>query len=253
MATVTAIRVAPVKALAACLREEVHLDRDGVAEDRRLLLLNADGTVVTQRRVPQLSRVVPFLDLDAGTLAVTFPDGSTVTSDLRPGEVLRSRLFGKDREGRDVPGAVVDALSRYVGEPLRLVLAERIGVGWDEGPVSLISEASAAAVGTPGTGGEPPAARYRMTLELGGCAPYEEDSWVGQDVRIGAAQLRITHPLERCVVINRAATTGVPDWPGLSRLVAVRGRDRMTLGVIARVEAPGSVRVGDEIGFPGLA
>lgn len=248
MIRVAALRVAPVKALSAVYRASVSLEAQGVAEDRRLFLVDADGAVVTLRRHPELTRVVPDLDLAGQTLTVALPDGVGATSTLTStGEELRSRLFGKDRSGRLVAGPVADALSDYAGEPVRLVLADRTGVGWDEGPVSLLGRASAGAVGTPADDPVPVTARFRMLVELEGSGPFEEDSWIGRHLRLGQALVRVTHPLQRCVVINHSASTGRKDWDGLRMLAASRGRDRLSLGVIAAVVEPGAVRIGDEV------
>ena len=149
--TVARLQVVPVKGLAALPRQQVHLDVDGVAEDRRLLLLRADGAVVTMRKFPELVRVVPDLDLASGTLD-GHPSGRHAArpATWRPPEnpSPATSTAGTD-PGRVVPGAVADALSGLAGEPLRLVLTERVGLGWDEGPVSILGRASAAAVATP--------------------------------------------------------------------------------------------------------
>jgi hypothetical protein len=246
--TVSRLHVSPVKSLALVPRQQVRLDADGVADDRRVFLLRADGTVVTIRRFPTLVRVTPELDLDAGALTVTFPDGHTVASDLAvAGEAVRARLFGKDRHGRVLPGPVADALSEYVGEPLRVVFAERVGVGWDEGPVSLLGEASAAAVETPPAANGDGSTRYRMLIEVQGTKPYEEDSWVGREVRVGDVRLSVTQSLERCVVITYNPMSGNKDWAGLNAIIDHRGRDQLTLGVIASVSEPGVLRVGDPV------
>jgi uncharacterized protein YcbX len=248
--TVARLQVVPVKGLGAVPRQQVHLEVDGVAEDRRLLLLRADGAVVTMRKFPELVRVVPDLDLANRTLTVSLADGTSAVSDLgATTDHVTSQLYGRDRPGRVVPGAVAGALSDLAGEPLRLVLTERVGLGWDEGPVSLLGRASAAAVATPPDRrkhGGLSTGRYRMLVEVDGSAPFEEDSWVGGPVRIGQVLLRVTHALERCVVINHHPTTGVKDWAGLKTLVA-RGRAQLTLGVIAEVEQTGVIRVGDPV------
>ena len=240
--------MSPVKGLAVVPQQQIQLGTEGVAEDRRVFLLRANETVATIRRFPTLVRVTPELDLDAGVLGVTFPDGHTVTSELAAaaaGEEASARLFGKDRSGRVLPGPVADALSDYVGEPLRVVVADRTGVGWDEGPASLVGEASVAAVETPPGANGSGSARYRMLIEVEGTEPYEEDSWVGQDVRVGRSLLRVTHSLERCVVITYSPQDGSKDWAGLAAIPEHRGQ--LTLGVIARVLDPGVVRVGDRV------
>jgi MOSC domain-containing protein len=247
--TVSRLQVAPVKGMAVVAQQQVRLEVDGVAEDRRLFLLRADGTVGTIRQFPALLGVTPDLDLAAGVLRVTFPDGLSVASDLPPAtsESISARLFGKDRRGRVVTGQVAAALSEYVGERLRVVLADRVGVGWDEGPVSLLGEASATAVQTPPEANGSESARYRMLIEVAGTEPYQEDSWVGREVRVGDVRLSVTHCLERCVVITYNPRDGSRDWAGLNAIIDHRGRDQLTLGVIASVKQPGVVRVGDQV------
>jgi uncharacterized protein len=248
MPSVVALTIAPVKALAGVRREQVLLERDGVAEDRRLLLLAADGSVITQRRHPSLTSVVPDLDLDQGSLSVTLPDGTVARSPLRPtGEPLHATLFGKPRCGRLVDGAVGDALSAYVGEPVRVVLADTVGVGWDEGPVSLVSTSSVMAVGAPRGAGSSAADRFRMLVEVDGALAYEEETWVGRDLRLGGATLRVSHRLGRCVVIDHSPVTGAKDWPGVRTIARTRGPESVTLGVIAEVLGQGTVRVGDHV------
>ena len=253
MLRVARLNVVPVKGLAVVARQEIALDVDGVADDRRAFLLRSDGSVATIRQCPGLIRVVPELDLAGGTLRLTFPDGSTAAGELAAaGEEVSAFLYGRDRPGRVLPGALAEALSAHVGEPLRLVIADRTGVGWDEGPVSLLGRASATAVDTPAVatrahGAGPATARYRMLIEIDTDEPFLEDSWVGSRLEIGEALLRVSHPLDRCLVIHSNPATGERDWAGLTALAARRGTDRLTLGVIATVDRPGTVRVGDAV------
>ncbi|HVM19159.1 MAG TPA: MOSC N-terminal beta barrel domain-containing protein [Egibacteraceae bacterium] len=244
MAVISALRVVPVKGLHAVARDALHLDRDGIAEDRRLFLLDAAGEVVTMREHAGLVQAVPDLDLAAGVLRVTVPDGRSVSTALAAvTEPVSAELYGKQRTGRVLPGDVSDALSDLAGAPLRVVLGDRTGVGWDEGPISILGSASAAEIGAP----RGDTVRYRMTVEVDGLAPFEEDTWVGEHVGLGDAVVAVTHPLQRCVVITMSPDTGAQDWDGLHALARRRGRDHLCLGVIAEVAEPGVVRVGDEV------
>lgn len=247
MAVVATLRVAPVKGLATITPTAVWIDRDGVAEDRRVLLLDDAGAVVTLRSHPQLVAVVPDLDLGGGTLTVTLPDGRRATSPLDTArDQVTAHLYGKNRTGRVLPGPVAEVLSEVAGEPVRVVVADRTGVGWDEGPVSILGGASAGAVS-----GERDRARYRMLVELEGTKAFEEDSWVGRRLELGDAVVHVTHQLERCVIITQSPSTGRKDWDGLHALADLRGRDQLCLGVIAEVVAPGRVAVGAPVQLTG--
>jgi uncharacterized protein len=249
MVTVSRLQVAPVKGLSVVECDEICLDADGVAEDRRLYLLAEDGSVATLREHPGLAAVTPALDLTAGTVSLAFPDGTTLTSSLdAAGEPVTATLYGRARPGRVLEGPLSEALSAYAGARLRLVLHDRAGLGWDEGPVTVISRASMADL-APGDDVER-ARRFRMLVEVDGPTAYEEDGWVGHRLTVGSTRLEVTERLGRCVVITRSPDSGRPDWPGLKQLVAVRGDTG--LGVIARVSTPGTIRVGDrvELGAP---
>jgi len=82
-------------------------------------------------------------------------------------------------------------------------------------------------------------------VEVDDVLAYEEDSWVGRDVRLGEATVRVSHRLGRCVVIDHSPVTGSKDWQGVRTIARTRGPDSVTLGVIAEVLRPGTVRVGD--------
>lgn len=253
MLHVSRLQIAPVKSLASVTVPRVYVDREGVAEDRRLYLLGQDGRVVTLREHPQLSQVVPTLDLARATLEIVLPDGSLGTARLDElGEPVTATLFGKDRPGRVVKSGLTDHLSDYVGEPLRLVLADRTGTGWDEGPVSLVSRASMAALEPPGDAASQ-ARRFRMLLEVEGAGVFEEDTWTGSRVAVGEAVLRISQPLGRCVIITQPPEADGTAWPGLKRLAAERGAERLSLGVVADVELPGAVALGDAVELLDLA
>ncbi|MDQ1632739.1 MAG: uncharacterized protein QOC80_2711 [Frankiaceae bacterium] len=244
MTHVAQLRIAPVKGLATLSLDEITLGTDGVAEDRRILLLDAEGLVITVRQRPDFVRLTPALDLAAGRLTVTFPDSSTACSSLvDASESASTTLFRRERHGRLLPGDVADALTAFSGQPVRVLVTDGPGIGPDEGPVSVVSRASIREVETP----DDDANRYRMLLTVDGCDAHAEETWAGRQVKIGDAVLDISHPLGRCLVIEHDPETGERDWRGLRTLAIRRGRDQITLGVIAFVAEPGRIRVGDEV------
>ncbi len=240
MPTVSTLRVAPVKGLSTVTRDRIHVDAAGVAEDRRVFLLNDRGTVITLRSHPEFVRIAPDLDLESGILRITLPTGAVAASALGDAaEPVSAELYGKQRRGRVLPGEVAEALSSVAGERVRVVLADTTGVGWDEGPVSILGRASAEYVG----GADHDRRRYRMLVEVDGTEPFEEDTWVGRDLELGNAVVRVSHPLVRCAIITQSPATGDKDWDGLHVLAEKRGPE-LCLGVIAEVVAPGDVEVG---------
>jgi uncharacterized protein YcbX len=93
------------------------------------------------------------------------------------------------------------------------------------------------------TGGD--ARRYRpnIVLETDGIGLVEEE-WLGATVSIGSCVLHVSEAVERCVMPT-FHQDGLPRTPGLLRFLVQRNETR--LGVYAKVNSPGTVRLGDAV------
>jgi uncharacterized protein YcbX len=90
-----------------------------------------------------------------------------------------------------------------------------------------------------------------MLVTIDGTEPYEEDHWVGREVRVGSAVVRVSEPASRCATTTRDPATGLRDIDVLRLLAEVRGvseRKTVDLGVYCAVVRPGRVRIGDSVG-----
>ena len=87
--------------------------------------------------------------------------------------------------------------------------------------------------------------RFRGNLWVEGLAPFEEFDWIGREITVGAARLRIVEPITRCRATEADPDTGRRDAPVLEALEAAWGhRD---FGVYAEVVAGGRVALGDAV------
>ena len=80
--------------------------------------------------------------------------------------------------------------------------------------------------------------------------PHQEDSWLGREVAIGEAVVRVTKPDARCVITTQDPDSGQRDFPTLHVIRQYRGlRDgrKLDFGVYADVVRPGRVAVGDTV------
>jgi MOSC domain-containing protein len=115
----------------------------------------------------------------------------------------------------------------------------------DLAPVHLLSSRSVASLAA---AGEPYSVRrFRPNVFVDVETPdseFPEAAWVGGDVEIGSAVMRVTIPTIRCVVPTRPQP-GLDLDRGLTRALADR-TDRF-LGVYADVTRPGLLRVGDVV------
>jgi uncharacterized protein len=242
--TVTALAVAPVKGMRLTLVDEIEIEPAGVAGDRAFLVVDHDDTLLLSTRTPRLLEVAPrWRD---GVLALTFPDGREVAEELEPGpRATTANYEGRRIGGRLVEGELAAALSEHLDRPVRLLAREPADRGADDAPVTLMSEASLAALAPPLDGATPDPRRFRMSITIGGADAWEEHGWAGRELAVGEAVLRVTAPVPRCVVTTRDPDSGRRDVPTLKALAQLRGKDDVTFGVWCDVVAPGRVRVGD--------
>jgi uncharacterized protein YcbX len=253
VARVSRLSIAPVKGLALLHPAEILLERHGVTENRRFHLIEPDGRRFASKECGPLVLVRAEYDTAAERLALRFPDGTVVADEVRAlGERVETDFYGRPVPGRIVCGPWAAALSEYAGRELLLVRPDAAGAGVDRGPgpVTLVSEASVEELGRQ-VEDEVDGRRFRMLVEVAGCAPHEEDEWAGALVRVGGATVRVLDTVGRCVVTSRNPETGATDLDTLRAIQSYRGRNRETggidFGVWGDVVEPGRVRVGDPV------
>lgn len=134
------------------------------------------------------------------------------------------------------------ALCDLLGHDVRLAAAPRGGVVFGA-PMTVVTTASlracADAIGQPVD-----AARLRATMVVETDEPWVEDSWLGREVVVGNARLRIGGPVPRCAVIDHHPETGEKDLMLLTALAQHRPTNRAgepMFGVYAECVTPGVV------------
>ena len=250
MASVAWLHVAPVKGLALVERDEIELGLDGVEENRRFCVVDADGRRYGALRDGRLQAIRPRWDGRSRVLALEFPDGSVAVDEVALDGEADTDLFDRRVPIRWVAGPWGAALSAYAGRPLRLALAESSNgsVDRDRGPVTLVSRASVDELGRRSGVGAVDPRRFRMLVGLDGCRPHEEDEWIGRRVRVGDAIVRPLEQVARCAITTQNPETGLVDFDTVRELIAYRGlRDgrHADMGIYGEVVRPGRVRLGD--------
>jgi MOSC domain-containing protein len=248
--TVSRLSVAPVKGMALMHPDEIELERFGVADNRRFYLVDDGGRIYAQIRNGTLVRIVPTWD---GTrLALDFPDGTRIEHEVELGDATTTDFYGRPVTGRFVAGGFDEAISRYAGKSVHLVMADDPGAGVDRGlgTVTMLSDASLDELAAHTQRDGVDARRFRMLVGIAGCRPHEEDEWLGGLVRVGDAVVRLHEQVARCAITTQDPDTGVPDFDTLREIPKYRGmrNDKyVDFGVFGEVEQPGRVRVGDPV------
>ena len=252
MPSVALINVTPLKGTRLEHPDAVGLTPLGIPGNRRFHLVDDAGRLFSCGDLGALMRLAASWDAATGDLRLELPDGTVAVAgpdDL--GDPHTTDFYGRPVPGRFVTGPVSLVVSAFAGRSLRLVRADREGDGPDEHRLSLVSLASVADLGARhGRPGLEPG-RFRMNLELDGCAPYEEDTWEGRAVRVGSAVLRVLGPVPRCVATTRDPVTGDKDFDTLKAITAYRplmaAPRGVPFGMYAEVERPGRVAPGDPV------
>lgn len=255
--TVTALHTAPIKATRIRAVDSIELGPTGALGDRAFYLVDEEGAMVNGKRLGALQTITAEYDPGAGVLALRFAGGERTEAPVRLGPELDTTFFGMARRARLLEGPWAQALSGHLGRPLRLVAdgsaVDRGGIG----AISLVSRGSlerlARADGPGRANADEPVdtRRFRMLIEIDGVAPHAEDAWLGHELEVGPARLRIHGNVGRCVTTTRGPESGEVDLPTLKMLATYRMEMETTeplpFGVHGEVLAGGTVRVGDEL------
>lgn len=250
MISVTALSTTPVKGTRLHRVDSIELGPMGADGNRRFFVIDERDRMVNAKIVGQLQTIVA--DAGNGLLRLTFPDGRTVEAAPEAGGQLTARFFSDSREVVMVEGPFADALTEYLGRPVRLVepAAGAVDRG-SAGAVSLISRASLAALAEAAGESDVDARRFRMLVEVDGIPAHVEDRWVGRGVKIGDAVVRFGGHVGRCLITSRHPETGVIDLPTLDVLAEYRREldttEPLPFGIYGEVLESGTVRVGDPV------
>ncbi len=252
MAYLARLNVTPVKGFGLQHPGSVDLTEPGIPSNRRFHLVDAQGRLFTGARHGPLVQLQASFDRVAGALSIVFPDGATIVAPAdQDGPAHVTDMWGRPVPGRIVRGSLAEAVSTWVGQPLRLVRTDAEGDGSDVEPLSLVSLASVRDLGARNGRPELDPRRFRMNLELDGCGPFEEDTWAGQRIRVGEAVIRVLGPIPRCVVTTHDPANGRKDFDTLRRIADYRPLMQsprgVPFGMYATVLDPGRASAGDQV------
>jgi len=224
-ASLIGLYVYPLKSARGIALERARTVATGLEWDRQWMLVNTQGTFLSQRTHPQLAHFVPEITAEAliirapGRLPLEVP----LRADGRPGgERLAVRVHRDPCVGIDQGHAAAQWVSEALGEPLRLVRVppdpartadpEYAGptaapMGFADGfPLLVCNEASLADLNTRLP--EPiPMDRFRPNLVLSGLAAWAEDRI--DSLNLGEMTLRLVKPCTRCTIPSVDQRTGM--------------------------------------------
>jgi uncharacterized protein len=268
-ALLQSIHVHPVKAFRGLALREAVVEPWGLAGDRRWVLIDDGGKVVTQRQQPRLALAAAEL-LSGGGVRLSAPGRVPLTVPVpRPAGTVPVNIFGEKVEGVLAEDAAAHAwCSDYLGAGVRLVHMDdpavrrpvdpefaRPGetVSFADGfPLLLTAAASLDALnsliaqGAHQTEGPLPMNRFRPNVVVSGTVAWAEDDW--SLIAIGEVTFRVPKLCGRCVVTTTDQSTAVRGKEPLLTLARHRHIDGMlAFGQNLVPLSPGTIRVGDPV------
>ncbi|MBE7436101.1 MAG: MOSC domain-containing protein [Anaerolineales bacterium] len=261
MISVSNLTYFPIKACKGFDVTSTYIERMGLENDRRMMVVTPDGRFLTQREYPRLALVTPTLQNEAVVLSA--PDFDSIQIHIQssgtpiPVEIWSSKGVDAIDQGDDAAGWLSDWLNISVrlvritdGFKRKLNPAYAVNsddhTGFADGyPILIISEESLQDLNSR-LDSAVPMNRFRPNLVVKGCEPFAEDAW--KRIRIGDVEMALVKPCPRCVVTTIDKETLAKSKEPLKTLEKFR---RHELGAIFGMNTiplnEGKVEVGMEV------
>ncbi|MER7244251.1 MOSC N-terminal beta barrel domain-containing protein [Kribbella sp. NPDC000426] len=266
VAKVAALAYYPVKGLAGIPVESAEVGPTGLLNDRLFMLVEPDGSFLSQRKLPAMATL--HAETAGDRLRLSAADAPDLELAIRyDGKRRDVSLFGKWFGQGVVQDAAADEwFSARLGTPAALVRVtpehERPGWGAHRGltgygdahalMITSLSSLDGLNARIVERGGEAiPMNRFRPNLVVSGWSePHTEDKVLRMTA--GAVEIGYSARGIRCAVPTVDQATGAKSGPEPTRTLATYRREPaygggVSFGVKAAVLAGGTIRVGDEI------
>jgi uncharacterized protein YcbX len=117
----------------------------------------------------------------------------------------------------------------------------------EAGRITLHGRASVQSLET-AVGAEVNELRFRSNIAVDGLSPWEEQDWVGRNLRIGAVEFDVVKPKTRCLATHANPLTGERDLAILTTLTQKMGQQNPMVGVAMVPSGKGGrIHVGDQV------
>ncbi len=258
-ATVKELFVYPIKSFRGVRVSRLSLDPLGPDFDRQFALIDEEGKVLTQRQLPELTRI--GLQLDGSGIELTFDGFESIDFGLaeKTLNTYSTSLWGHTLPAFEVAPEVSEWLSEVLKKKVRLVslsetakrefrpevLPGRATRFTDFGPLLVVSVASLRDL-EKRTGQTLSVIRFRPNIVIDGVEPFAEDGW--RNFKTGSMEFKAIKPCTRCVITTLHPLTGAGGPEPLKTLSQYRkGEKGVEFGYYYAHLNEGTVQVGDSV------
>ena len=263
---VTTLWIHPVKSCRAVQVGSLQVDELGVVGDRRFLVTDLAGRMLTQRSHPAMTQIHTALSADLLTLSADGFGSIRVPRQPQGTPLQETGVWGDtgllaETTGREATEWLSDVLHTpaqllRIGSAFQRPVQNTTGhrVNFADGfPLLVVSEASLAWLNDRliASGSDPvPMNRFRPNVVLAGTEPFAEDTWT--EFRVGEVRLRGTTQCARCVMTTTDQATGERSAEPLRTLAKYRRDPAKPQDVLfgrnaINLSKHGAIRVGDAV------
>nr|WP_314087784.1 MOSC domain-containing protein [uncultured Shinella sp.] len=260
------LNIHPLKSGRAIPVDSATVRFDGLAGDRRFMIVEPDGRFITQRELQALARIEATAVGESLHLEM---EGRQLFASFEPEDRLDVTVWDSPVNAAVADEAVNDVLSDWLERPVKLVhmdaLAHRAEgedwagqpapVGFADGfPILVTTTGSLADLNrTLAAKGQEPVGmdRFRTNILVSCDDPWEEDLW--EAIEINGIVFDFVKPCARCIMTTQDQTTGerIGGNPiqGLAekRMSADRRVPGVLFGWNAVPRSEGEIRLGDTV------
>lgn len=252
----------PIKSLGALALQEAQVEKQGLAGDRRYMLVDSNGKFITQRTKPELTRF-QLKAKEAGFVVLDTITGheKSLMNNVALGELISVQIWDDQLMARKVEDGwsawfsellqeivflvrLTEESPRIIPEKFQTTLVKESSFA-DALPILLCSEASYEALENQ-MGKEVDRLRFRPNIIVKGSKAFEEDTW--KQISLGSVLLSGAKPCARCQLITVNPQTGQISKEVMAKLAELRTfGNKVYFGQQFVPEHLGKLRLGDQI------
>ena len=258
MFRISELYVYPIKSLGGISLQQATLSETGFTYDRNWMLVDVEGSCVTQREYNQLACFkLAFVE---GGIQVNYRDEHLVISTAETtSEFMTCTIWEDTLMARKEPNHVSDWFSKHLGNPVFLVSMAPNNARYvkrhaphtvhfpDSAPFLVLGEASLHHLNEK-LDQEVSMDRFRPNIVFKGGAAHDEDTW--HQFRIGSSHFESTKLCARCTMTTIDQKTGDKGEEPLLTLSKYRNIDRKIMFghyFTSHTKKDAAIAVGDSI------
>lgn len=237
---ISQLAIYPVKSMRQIPLKKSEIDMGGLKHDRRWMVVDANGVMLTQRQLARLCLIQPELinpEIDC-SLLLHAPDMPDIKVSVPDGAAKRKvKVWLDEVSACDGGDDIAQWLSRFLNVPCRLVYfpdneirivdqtyarpEDRTAFS-DGFPILLTTQASLDDLNSR-MNEIIPMARFRPNIVVSGCQAFAEDHW--KMLKVGDIFLRVVKPCSRCIIPSIDIASAERGGEPIKTLITYRKRD----------------------------